>query len=523
MTCIFFYSILILILLSIFVPSIYNYAYKCFIGRIVLVLLIIFFSKHSILLGLVFVAVIIVTSMPLYEGMSTENILAKDMIVTSNTSIKDIKNNQDVFDYFAKYYCEKGSTLPNKDKLKRWNDILKSSDSDSDSKDIASENIRLQSSICSASHKPMVASIPELASYGCTKCQNDMFACTNLPQSNPLKSGGTIPANSNSLISTDMYHLYDAVNPSYTLEGKKYWWRQAGGCPGGALSQQSIIPFFKLEDAAGIKQGKYNNISFNKFGLNSNLNNWTITIIFSAIHNSSKWQGIIGNIYNPQIPGHKDGWGFWMSPYNYLHFRIGDSWAQDFTSLGQILENTPYKIIVSFNNNVYKIKLIRMSDNDNANNIVTISNKPKLTTYKGSICLGGRWQSLRTDELFDGNITYVDFMSPNLQQQAPDNSQYYKNYNDNWYEVYANSNDFVNVDPRSISGCSYKSTNHVLNTPGCLSENIKSRFCKDESITSIIPAAQNVSNNPKLDPYLQQDGQWMLNMYSQLCETSPVF
>jgi hypothetical protein len=376
--------------------------------------------------------------MPLYEGMSTENILAKDMLVTSNTSIKDIKKNQEVFDYFAKYYCEKGSTLPNKDKLKRWNDILKSSDSDSDSKDIASENIRLQHSICSASHTP-----------------------------------------------------------------------------GGALSQQSIIPFFKLEDAAGINQGKYNNISFNKFGLNSNLNNWTITIIFSAIHNSSKWQGIIGNIYNPQIPGHKDGWGFWISPYNYLHFRIGDTWAQDFTSLGQILQKTPYKIIVSFNNNVYKIKLIRIIDD--ANNTITISNKPKLTTYKGSICLGGRWQSLRTEELFDGNITYVDFMSPNLQQQAPDNSQYYKNYNDNWYEVYANSNNFVNVDPHSISGCSYKSTNHVLNTPGCLSENIKSRFCKDESITSIIPAAQNVSNNPKLDPYLQQDGQWMLNMYSQLC------
>ena len=54
--------------------------------------------------------------------------------------------------------------------------------------------------------------------------------------------------------------------------------------------------FFKLEDAAGIKQGKYNNISFNTFGLNSNLNNWTITIILSAMYTSSKWQGIIGNI-----------------------------------------------------------------------------------------------------------------------------------------------------------------------------------------------------------------------------------
>jgi hypothetical protein len=51
---------------------------------------------------------------------------------------------------------------------------------------------------------------------------------------------------------------------------------------------------------------------------------------------------------------------------------------------------------------------------DDANNTVNISNKPKLTTDKGSICLGGRWQSGRTDELFDGNITLVEFMSPDL-------------------------------------------------------------------------------------------------------------
>ena len=352
MTGIFFYSILIFILLSVFVPSIYKYAYSCFIGRIVLVLLIIYFSKHNIILGLIFVTIIIIASMPLYEGFSPQDThtLAKNMLVTSNTSIKDKTNHQQVFDYFTKYYCAKDSTSPNTGKLQRWNDILKSGDSDSDSKDIALANTMLQAEVCSARHTPIVESIPELASYDCTKCQNDMFACKNLPQSNPLKNGRTIPANTRSLISTDRYDLYDAVNPSYTLDGKNYWWRQEGGCPGGAKNR--------------------------------------------------------------------------------------------------------------------------------------------------------------------------------APPPAPDNSQYYKNYNDNWYAAYANSNasggGFVNVDPRSISGCSYKGTNHVLNTPGCLSENMKSRVCNDESIRSIISTAQNVSNNHKLDPYLQQDGQWMLNMYSQLCETSPV-
>jgi hypothetical protein len=78
---------------------------------------------------------------------------------------------------------------------------------------------------------PIVAPVPTLASYGCKKCQDDVFTCTNLPQSNPLKSGGTAAANSNSLISGYKVDLYDAVNPSYTIEGKDYWWRQGGGCP----------------------------------------------------------------------------------------------------------------------------------------------------------------------------------------------------------------------------------------------------------------------------------------------------
>ena len=155
MSGIFFYSILIIILLSIFVPSIYTYAYKCFIGRVVLVLLIIYFSKHSMLLGLIFVTIIIITSMPLYEGFSGDDIQAKHLLVTSNYSIKDKNNNQEVFNYFTNYYCAKDSNgnvtyplAPNKDKYNRWYDIFKSNSSDNDSKNVTSTNIMLQSAIC---------------------------------------------------------------------------------------------------------------------------------------------------------------------------------------------------------------------------------------------------------------------------------------------------------------------------------------------------------------------------------------
>ena len=250
MSGIFFYSILIFILLSIFVPSIYTYAYKCFIGRIVLVLLIVYFSKHNIILGLVFVAIIIVTSMPLYEGFLPQDMLAKNLLVTSNTSIKDKTNNQQVFDYLKKYYCAKDSSSPNQDKLKRWKDILNSGSSDRDSRDVASANIILQAALCSF-----------------------------------------------------------------------------------------------------------------------------------------------------------------------------------------------------------------------------------------------------------------------------DTSKYYQNYNNNWRLAYPSGFNplYSNVNPSSISGCSYNGSSHVFNMPQCLPESIKTKICDNPLVTSTITSGRNISNNPKLDPYLQQDGQWMLNTYSQLC------
>ena len=65
-------------------------------------------------------------------------------------------------------------------------------------------------------------------------------------------------------------------------------------------------------------------------------------------------------------------------------------------------------------------------------------------------------------------------------------------------------------------------SNYVFNMPKCLPQSIQTGICNDASIGNLISSAQSISNNPKLDPYLQQDGQWMQNMYSQLCETSPV-
>ncbi len=63
-----FYNILLFALLCVFIPSVYNYMYTSLIGRIIILLLIAYFSKVNFYLALVFLTIIIVKSIPLYEG-----------------------------------------------------------------------------------------------------------------------------------------------------------------------------------------------------------------------------------------------------------------------------------------------------------------------------------------------------------------------------------------------------------------------------------------------------------------------
>lgn len=355
MTCIFFYSILILILLSIFVPSIYNYAYKCFIGRIVLILLIIFFSKHSILLGLVFVAVIIITSMPLYEGFSTKSVLAKDMLVTSNTSIKDIKKNQEVFDYFAKYYCEKGSNGnvvgPNKDKLKRWENIL--------------SNIKAEP-------------IP----------------------SPPCPDG---------------------------------WWQNGNQCLQiCALNSQERHP-----DGTCI---------CNQGGSNQNCNSR-----FKCVSNRCTRE-------NSSVETDKQSVAF----YNKI--------------LQQVLCNPDTsQYYQNYGNNFQQS--IRMGSAINPGQLDGCTAKAIDEHYYCPY-----WAA------FGECLRNPGYMS---------------------YRCKASCN--------RISGTNSTDTNHVYNIPSCLKGNFNSKLCDDKFIKNFISSSKNVSNNPNLDESLQQDGQWALNMYDQVC------
>ena len=68
MNTLIFYNSLLLALLCVFIPSVYNYMYSSFIGRIVILLLIAYFSKVNFYLALAFITIIIIKSANIYEG-----------------------------------------------------------------------------------------------------------------------------------------------------------------------------------------------------------------------------------------------------------------------------------------------------------------------------------------------------------------------------------------------------------------------------------------------------------------------
>ena len=59
MNNIIFYNILLLALLCVFIPSVYSYMYTTFIGRIIIILLIAYFSKVNFYVALAFITLII--------------------------------------------------------------------------------------------------------------------------------------------------------------------------------------------------------------------------------------------------------------------------------------------------------------------------------------------------------------------------------------------------------------------------------------------------------------------------------
>ena len=180
-------------------------------------------------------------------------------------------------------------------------------------------------------------------------------------------------------------------------------------------------PYYVLQDPVGIKLGQYKNVSNNTFGLNNNdLNSWNITILVNSTNYLDSWQGIIGNMRNGEV---ENGWGLWINPTGYIHFRILE-WNENLESLGNLLNNTSYRIVINFYNNIYKITLTNLSTN--VSNTIAITNKPKLVSNKGFITIGGF-----NGELFNGNINLVEFNT--TERSVIEENKYKCNYKDTSY------------------------------------------------------------------------------------------
>ena len=72
MNTLIFYNILLFALLCVFIPSVYNYMYNSITGRILILILIAYFSKVNFYLALVFITIIIIKSANIYEGFSKQ-------------------------------------------------------------------------------------------------------------------------------------------------------------------------------------------------------------------------------------------------------------------------------------------------------------------------------------------------------------------------------------------------------------------------------------------------------------------
>ena len=181
----------------------------------------------------------------------------------------------------------------------------------------------------------------------------------------------------------------------------------------GRLPKKKYRSFY-LRDYRNSKEGvpKYgfSDYEFKSFDY---LNYWDFTINFNLNRLTKSWQGIIGNMYNLKKTVN-DGWGFWISPSNYIHFRINE-WAEDLTYLGKVDVNIEYVLIINFINGTYKITLGNVNNKPADYKTMIIQNKPKLFTIDGLICIGGDWDNYPIEEKLQGRVISVEFDSPQLQ------------------------------------------------------------------------------------------------------------
>lgn len=456
-----FYNILLICLLCVFIPSVYKYMYNHFIGRIIIILLIIYSSKLNFYIGLVFITIIIIMSSSLYEGFNS----GQNGIKTINYSVEEInkKDPQKVFDYFRDFYCSPtDKNIPNQSLINQWNNLINTSN-DSNIITIAKKNIEIANNICSASNitypdKDLEWSIEN------AKIQNKCMGgwsyingnCYGPPgeRCSPYSWYGMIdysPANLTKWMSGCRLSNNDVA----IANAEKI--RNADNSCG--LGDSSIL--------FSISNPSIPTLNVNNFPLLANMKYWEMDVEFTCNSRSNSWRALIGDMYNNTS---WRGWGVWVSSSNGIHW----SWrSSTWDAPGFIVNNhEKYKVNITRNDTMLTITLTNL-----------ISNKTQ-----------------------SASTTYRDVMT-----YGPVTIGGWKEYNGENFPGIIHS---IVVKKNEQSSSSNRINSRIFNTPSCLLNNMDS-ICS--SITNINPQITNVLVSNSVEQTFQRHAQFLKNTYDEYC------
>jgi len=462
-----FYNILLFALLCIFIPSVYNYMYSSFIGRIIIILLIAYFSKVNFYLGLIFVTIIIIKSSTLYEGFEA----GQSGIITTNYQVEEgeKKDPKEVFSYFTDFYCSKSNKqTPDATKMNIWNNLANNS-KNANISTVAKYNIDKANTICSADTRQS----PE---------QNLEWNTSNSKVANKCMGGWTY-------IGGSCYGPPGAKCSPYSWYGMKNYnesslngWTSGCGVNNTNVAVENANKIKNAENSCNgggavtlysINNPSIPTLSLSNFPVLASMKNWEFDVEFKCNGGSNSWRALIGDMYNSTS---WRGWGLWVSASNGIHW----SWqSSTWDAPGFIVKiGVKYNVNVKRSDGILTVTLSSPSFNDKQ--VASTSYRDNMTY--GPVTIGG-WISY-SGERFPGDIYSVNVKNT-------ENSQ----------------------NNGTISS-------RIFNTPLCLSNNLNS-ICSsikdiDSQITKVLDP--NVSQN--VDQSFQQDAQWLKNTYQNLCVIS---
>ena len=159
--------------------------------------------------------------------------------------------------------------------------------------------------------------------------------------------------------------------------------------------------FLRNNIANDVRAGNFNNIRNSDFIISNNLNFWKLRIEFTSNDYYNSWQSMVGNMYNPEVPGR--GWGLWVNPQGIIHLSESAS-SVNLDNLGRLQNNLSYRLEVVFNNNRYTLTLTNLSNNTRTSQ--TINRSSPIITDRGFVTIGGAWRNV-SSERFKGSINNI--------------------------------------------------------------------------------------------------------------------